>query len=309
MYQRPIRMLPRRRWVPVSRALSLLSAAAIGARAAVGIARRPLLSSVAFSGASLHRVSGREVRDVACSAGQDITLLGQDEAIAIDEELMATPGFSIDQLMELAGLSVAGALADAYPLPSGRRVLIVCGPGNNGGDGLVAARHLYHFGYEPTVVYPKRPDKQLFINLVTQCEQLGIQVLSQLPDSLPDRFDVALDAIFGFSFKGKPREPFSSILEALQVASSSVKIMSVDIPSGWDVEKGDIEGTGLKPDSLVSLTAPKQAAVHFVGTHYLGGRFVPPGITEKYKLRLPCYPGTSQIVRLEGWDSPGAPEL
>lgn len=78
--------------------------------------------------------------------------LSQEEAIAVDTELMATPGFSIDQLMELAGLACAGAIADAFPISDGHgstvTVLVVAGPGNNGGDGLVAARHLYQFGYK-----------------------------------------------------------------------------------------------------------------------------------------------------------------
>ena len=72
---------------------------------------------------------------------------GQDEAAAIDEELMGPLGFSVDQLMELAGLSVACSVASEFPSASHSRVLVIAGPGNNGGDGLVAARHLHHSGY------------------------------------------------------------------------------------------------------------------------------------------------------------------
>ena len=66
-------------------------------------------------------------------------------------------GFSIEQLMELAGLSVASAVQEVYQQrrsddADANRVLIVCGPGNNGGDGLVAARHLHHFGFNVEVM-------------------------------------------------------------------------------------------------------------------------------------------------------------
>ena len=60
--------------------------------------------------------------------------------------------FSIDQLMELAGLSVASAIACEYAPRRFPRVLVIAGPGNNGGDGLVAARHLTHFGHTVQVL-------------------------------------------------------------------------------------------------------------------------------------------------------------
>jgi NAD(P)H-hydrate epimerase len=91
--------------------------------------------------------------------------LSAKAAAALDAELMnPTHGaFSLDQLMELAGLSVSQALYKLHPPTPGKsRILIAVGPGNNGGDGLVAARHLFNFGYECTVYYPKRPKNELF---------------------------------------------------------------------------------------------------------------------------------------------------
>jgi YjeF-related protein N-terminus len=107
------------------------------------------------------------------------TYLTAAQAQAVDDELMsAAHGFSLDQLMELAGLSVACAIAEVYPPATHRRVLVLAGPGNNGGDGLVAARHLHHFGYTPAVCLPKRTDKPLYHGLAKQLECLRIAFLS-----------------------------------------------------------------------------------------------------------------------------------
>jgi len=85
------------------------------------------------------------------------------DGIQIDEELMGPAGaFSIDQLMELAGLACAQALATVYDRKQYPRVLVGCGPGNQGGDGLVAARHLAMFGYKPTVYLPKPGNKDIY---------------------------------------------------------------------------------------------------------------------------------------------------
>lgn len=233
---------------------------------------------------------------------------------------MGPLGFSVHQLMELAGLSVACSLAAEFPPATHGRVAVLAGPGNNGGDGLVAARHLWQFGYRPTVCYPKPTDRPLYNGLVTQCKALGIPFITaeQFTEGGPikDRFDVVVDALFGFSFKGDPRPPFDTLLQALGPAAGPPAIVSVDIPSGWDVEWGDARGAGLQPDVLVSLTAPKLAARHFEGVHYLGGRFVPPATRDKYGLVLPPYPGVQQCVRISPpaaagqrfdlWDAPPA---
>ncbi|EKM49606.1 uncharacterized protein PHACADRAFT_265146 [Phanerochaete carnosa HHB-10118-sp] len=225
----------------------------------------------------------------------------------IDEELMsATGAFSLDQLMELAGLACAQAVSTCYKKETHPRVLVCCGPGNQGGDGLVAARHLGMFGYNPTVWYPKPGSKVIYQHLQTQCRNMHIPILAPSADVSPlrdalARSDVVLDAIFGFSFKPPVRAPFDDALKL--ITDSKLPIVSVDIPSGWDVEKGNEADVGLNPDVLISLTAPKEGARKFQGRHFLGGRFVTKAMAEKFNLDLPEYPGFDQIVQL----SPGAP--
>ena len=216
------------------------------------------------------------------------------EAAAIDTELFKF--WSVDQLMELAGLSCAVAVTKAYPKK--RRVLCVAGKGNNGGDCIVAARHLKLFGYEPTVVYPIPSTNPLFHNLVAQCRDLEIPVLNIISDLRTESFDLVLDGIFGFSFRGTSvRPPFDEIITAIK--ESRLPICSIDVPSGWDVEKGNVGKIGFDPETLISLTAPKKCAAMFNGkNHFLGGRFISQKIAEKYGLRLPRYPGVEQVVRL-----------
>ena len=107
-----------------------------------------------------------------------------------------------------------------------------------------------------------------------------------------------VDALFGFSFHGSVRAPFDTVLAALR-ASGAPPIVSVDIPSGWDVEAGDKAGLGLQPAVLVSLSAPKLCAQNFCGRHFLGGRFIPPSLAREFNLDLPEYPGTEQVVELK----------
>ncbi|XP_068189510.1 NAD(P)H-hydrate epimerase-like [Antennarius striatus] len=237
----------------------------------------------------------------ASTTAQTVKYVGQKEAQCINEKLLSEYGFSVDQLMELAGLSCATAVTREYPVTSLVKarpsLLVICGPGNNGGDGLVCARHLKLFGYEPAILYPKRPNKPLFQGLTTQCERMDIPFLTEMPeaDVIDEAYNVVIDAIFGFSFEGAVREPFASILNELN--KTKVPVVSIDIPSGWDVEQGSVGG--LQPDMLISLTAPKKAASLFRGRyHFLGGRFVPPELERRHQLNLPQYPGTDCVLQL-----------
>lgn len=161
-------------------------------------------------------------------------------------------GYTLDQLMELAALSCASAIEHFFPKRS--KVLVVCGPGSqcsgsrlstataqslvalccarrshsfspaprplcvdNGGDGLVCARHLKLFGYSPTVVLPKEPKSDFFRRLVTQLRTLDIPIVAEMPAAADASasFPLIVDAVFGFSFDPKDgvREPYKGIIE------------------------------------------------------------------------------------------------
>ncbi|QGI60808.1 hypothetical protein CEK26_004779 [Fusarium fujikuroi] len=257
--------------------------------------------------------------------------LGAKAAAALDQELMSTGAFSIDQLMELAGLAVSQAVYRLQPLESGRRILVACGPGNNGwcfvltclyqefsltasgGDGLVAARHLRQYGYSPSVFYPKRSKNDLYQRLAKQLEDLGVPFVNDFPLAL-NSTDHVVDAIFG-----EVREPFPAVIQALQ--DTKLPVTAVDAPSSWDIEDGPPKsglGSSFMPTALISLTAPKPLVKHFKGRHFIGGRYAPvnntvstlkatnlqhrfvtPSIAKKYDFEVPEYKGVDQVVEVE----------
>ncbi|PNY23078.1 Meiotically up-regulated protein 182 [Tolypocladium capitatum] len=205
-----------------------------------------------------------------------IKTLGAKAAAALDQELMSTCAFSIDQLMELAGLSVSQA----------------------GGDGLVAARHLFYYGYKPSIFYPKRSKNELYQRLAKQLEDLDVPFVDDFQSAIAST-DHVVDAIFGFSFSGEVREPFPAVIQALE--ETKLPVTSVDVPSSWDIEHGPPSsglGSSFMPTALVSLTAPKPLVGHFDGRHFIGGRFVSPSMAKKYGFEIPEYQGVDQVVEV-----------
>ena len=81
---------------------------------------------------------------------------------------------------------------------------------------MVAARHLFHYGYEPEILYPKQPAKDLYQRLVRQCEKLNIPITSSVEDfnakGQQQEWALIVDALFGFSFKGPLRGPFVELI-------------------------------------------------------------------------------------------------
>ncbi|MCP9260979.1 NAD(P)H-hydrate epimerase [Dirofilaria immitis] len=134
----------------------------------------------------------------------DISFLSQYDANALDYELFNTYAFSLDQLIELAGLSCAHAIARSYDRG---KILVISGPGNNGGDADG-----------------------------TSCDANKKMNISHLDDSvfknpsdMKNKFTLVVDALFGFNFKPPLRQPFDRIIEA--VNKSALPVAAIDIPS------------------------------------------------------------------------------
>ena len=219
-----------------------------------------------------------------------IPYINAETSANVDKELMGAYNYSIDQLMEIAGLTVAKVVNQEFIKSTKNcKILTLCGPGNNGGDGLVASRYLKEFGNEVDILYQKKNTKNaLYTRLITQCENYEIKISEKIYDNKEDyekifkNYDIIVDALFGFSFKGEIRQPFKTIIEAMKKFEN--KIISVDIPSGFDIDKGNIFDTFI-PKGLISLTLPKLCSKTFKGEHFLGGRFVPKKLFEKFNIK------------------------
>lgn len=153
-----------------------------------------------------------------------VKYLSQQEAINVDLELFNEYKYSVDQLMELAGLSCATAIAKTYTKEqlTDKPILVCCGPGNNGGDGLVCARHLKLFGYNPQVLYPKKTDRELYKNLLHQCVEMKVTIFEETPKNA-EQIGLFVDAVFGFSFKPPVRKEFVPVIDLLK--NSNVPIV------------------------------------------------------------------------------------
>jgi hydroxyethylthiazole kinase-like uncharacterized protein yjeF len=201
-----------------------------------------------------------------------LPVLTPSEASALDDAAEAR-GISTISLMESAGFAVALEAAHVAGGRNGRRAVVVCGPGNNGGDGSVAARILSGWGMGVAVLTVSDDPREgpAAANLRRLRAETTVRVRpcsSQLLARELLRADVAVDAIFGTGFHGTPEGSFAIAIE--QLASSEVPVVAVDIPSGVDGSNGRVEGDAVRATATVCLGALKPGAVLPPGWTYTG---------------------------------------
>ena len=170
------------------------------------------------------------------------------DAWAIGE--LGIPGL---ELMERAGTGLAELVAE---LDSAGRIVVVCGKGNNGGDGLVTARVLRERGRRVDVLSLGAPEDYQGDARVN---------LERLPGSAPEPFRASalagagaiVDAILGTGFAGEPREPAAGAIEAINAARDRSTLVACDIPSGVDGSTGVVAGAAVRAHATATFHAAK----------------------------------------------------
>jgi ADP-dependent NAD(P)H-hydrate dehydratase / NAD(P)H-hydrate epimerase len=205
------------------------------------------------------------------------------EAAALDRVAEAR-GVAVVDLMERAGRAVARACVDLTGGTYGRRAVVVCGGGNNGGDGLVAARHLARWGVRVGVFVLDDPTglREPAATNHARLAEVGLRARPFDRGALErelSRADVAVDAIFGTGFHGTPEGSWASAIEALNDAS--VPIVAVDIPSGVDGTSASVNGVAVRAALTVTFGAAKTGEVLMPGAGFAGDlRVVDIGLPE-----------------------------
>jgi NAD(P)H-hydrate epimerase len=199
-----------------------------------------------------------------------------------DRRTMADYAIPMSALMGNAGAAVAQFIERRYP--GAKRLLFLCGKGNNGGDGIVAAKVLAATGDREITVATLGEVSDLKETPATELRALQraapqVTVIGMKEGSLPEfeSFDLIVDAIVGTGFK-----PPLSGLGALvrdRVASLRTPVVAVDLPSGWDADSAEQQSpNAFRADAVVTFTAPKLA--HVFGALTRGNVFGPVVVAE-----------------------------
>jgi len=222
----------------------------------------------------------------------------------IDREAIGS-GIDSKMLMKNAGEGTSKDIISDFEnknLKRAARGLIVCGSGNNGGDGFVAAMSLALYGMSISVFYISpleklSPDSMFYFKKLKSVKNINIYYLnledkeiSFLFEQELEKADFILDALFGTGLHGKniygPAEEVIKAINSVKQKSENKTIYSIDLPSGVDSDNGKILGTAVKADKTITMGCKKIGLVNYPGAYFSGDvKVIDIGIPEEYFAR------------------------
>ncbi len=197
--------------------------------------------------------------------------LTRDQVREIDRRAVheyAIPGIVLMENAALAALDVARQMLVE---PAGKPVLVLCGGGNNGGDGFAIARHLSIARAQVTLGIMSDPelsrDEALANWRIIKAMKLSCQ--SATPDLVArHRWSLIVDALFGTGLSRPPRDPFPAIADT--VNASKTPVLAIDVPSGLDCDTGKPLGACIRATRTITFVAPKTGFANPDAAQYLG---------------------------------------
>jgi NAD(P)H-hydrate epimerase len=209
-------------------------------------------------------------------------------------------GLTLTRMMENAGANLAWlASAMLGGEVSGRRITVLAGPGGNGGGGLVAARRLIGWGADVGVRLASHPADLAAVPL----EQLGLLEQMGAPIAVGASglgvAELFIDAILGYSQQGNPREDAA----ALVAATADSIVLSLDVPTGLELERGIVGEPAVRATATLTLALPKEAlrtaaARPLVGDLYLADISIPATVYDQLGIGYRSPFSGSPIVQL-----------
>lgn len=192
----------------------------------------------------------------------------------IDRRAIEEWGLNGLVLMENAGRAVVDSITEELGSPAGRRFTVVCGKGNNGGDGFVVARHLANRGAEVTClllgkIAELRGDARTNAEILSR-SGLAIHEMSDAEalDRTLTPAPVIIDAIFGTGLSSAPRGIFARAIDTIN--RSGAYIVSIDCPSGVDTDTGQVFAPAITADLTVTMCLPKYGLILYPGKLHTG---------------------------------------
>jgi len=168
-------------------------------------------------------------------------------------------------MMENAGSGVADYIFSRFKRLDKKKIVVVAGTGNNGGDAFVAARHLVYHGAKVTVILLGSPkdlkteETRINWSVLEQMNSLDLIFAKEVSKEIArmiNNADIIIDGIFGTGIRGRISEPHSSVIDAINNAKAYK--VAVDVPSGLDPDTGEIHDKCVKADATITFHRMKK---------------------------------------------------
>jgi NAD(P)H-hydrate epimerase len=217
----------------------------------------------------------REDWRMAIEAEPMIPAITGEQMAKVDQIMMGELGLDVLQVMELAGWAVAAFARERFlgNDPRGRRVLVLAGSGGNGGDGMVAARHLHGWGGVVTVQLAREPHPQgAADHQLRVLRNLEVAIRPPGTGAEAGEFDLMVDGMLGFSLQSAPCVDTKSLIEWAN--TRRCPLLAIDLPSGLGASDGTVFDPCVRADATLTLGLPKTGLLSPSAAEFVGDLFV-----------------------------------